>query len=345
MKLVIVGGGFCGALIARILDKRKEIETTLVDKKTYFEYTPSIHKVVFDPCYRQKITVPYSYFLKYTRIVKSNFLEVTPEFVETEKERIYFDYLVISTGIEYPIFLENKKNVFALKSGIEAVKMSGSILEAECVLIIGGGLIGTEIAGELGTKTESKRLIIVHPHNRLIERNPEKASNYAQNFLEKRGVQIFFGEKVIDRKDGVFLTNKGRIIEADVGIWCAGIRCNPFFMKGFPESVFTDKNALKVNKYLQLKGYSNIFVGGDINSIPEEKTAQNAEQHAHLIIKNLERLIKNRPLIAYKPRNGPLLISLGDLTGILTFRRFSITGLFPVILKKLVEWWVLKQYK
>jgi NADH dehydrogenase FAD-containing subunit len=345
MKLVILGGGFCGALIARKLDKRKEIEITLIDKKTYFEYTPSIHKVIFDPCYRQKITIPFSYFLKRSRIVESSLLQVTPEFVETEKEKIDFDYLVISTGIEYPIFLEDKKNVFTLKSGIEAVKMSTKVLDADRILIIGGGLIGTEIAGELATKTEDKRVIIVHPHNRLIERNPVKASHYAQNFLEKRGVQIIFGEKVVDHEDGVFITNKGRIIEADVGIWCAGIRCNPFFMKGFPKSVFTDKNALKVNKYLQLKGYSNIFVGGDINNILEEKTARNAEQHAHLIVKNLKLLKKNRSLIAYKPRNGPLLISLGDWTGIMTFRRLGITGLFPGILKWFVEWWVLRQYK
>ncbi len=344
MKLVILGGGFCGALIARLLDRRKDIDITLIDKKDYFEFTPSIHKVIFNAAYHKKITVPFSHFLKRTRIVAGKLVQVTPEFVEIEKEKIFFDYLVISTGIDYPILLENRENVCTLKSGLEAAQMGAKILAQEHILIIGGGLIGTEIAGELVTKTRGKRLVIVHPHERLLERNPIKASNYARKFLEKNGAQIIFGEKVVDHKGNVFITDKGRKIDSEAALWCAGIRYNPWFMKNFSD-VFTEKRSLKVNPYLQLEGYSNIFVGGDINNVPEEKTAQNAERHAHLVVKNLDRLRNNKPLIAHKPRSAPLVISLGDKYGILTFPKFATTGLFPGILKWLIEWWVLRGYR
>ncbi len=362
MKLVILGGGFCGALVARLLDKRDDVEITLIDKKDYFEYTPSVHKVIFSAAYHKKITVPFSHFLKHTRIVSDKLVQVTPDFVETEKEKIKFDYLVISTGIDYPVLLENKENVCTLKSGLEAAHMGAKILSKEHILIVGGGLIGTEIAGELVTKTRGKRLIIVHPHDRLLERNPIKASNYARKFLEKHGAQIIFGERVVDHKGNMFITDKGRKIDSEAALWCAGIKCNPWFMKGFEKQsfsnaqrvqehsrgfsdVFTERRSLKVNPYLQLEGFSNIFVGGDINNVQEEKTAQNAERHARLIVKNLDRLRNNKPLIAHKPRSAPLVISLGDKYGILTFPKFAITGLFPGMLKWLIEWWVLRGYK
>ncbi len=346
MKLVILGGGFCGALVARLLDKRKDIDITLIDKKNYFEYTPSIHKVIFNASYHKKIAVPFSHFLKRTKVVTDKLVHVTPKFVETEKGKIPFDYLVIAAGIDYPIFLENKENVCTLKVGIEAAEMGAKILTQEHILIIGGGLIGTEIAGELVTKTHGKRLVIVHPPDRLLERNPEKASKYALKFLEKHGAQIIFGERVVDHKGSMFITDKGREIDAEAAIWCAGIRCNPWFMKGFSDSIFTERKALKVNQYLQLEGYSNIFAGGDINSVQEEKTAQNAERHAHLIVKNIDRLKSNKSLIAHKARSAPLVISLGDWTGIMTLPNGGvINGFLPGILKWLIEWWVLLGYK
>jgi NADH dehydrogenase FAD-containing subunit len=344
MKVVILGGGFCGALAAKLLDKKAEV--VLIDKKDYFEYTPSIHKVIFNKDYFKKITVPFKHFLKNARIVTGMLKQVTPEFVEVDSEKITFDYLIISTGIDYPIFLENKENVCVLKSGIEAAQMGSKIISQEHILIIGGGLIGVEMAGELVTKTKGKRIVIVHPHDRLLERNPQKASNYAKEFLEKRGAQIIFGEKVVDHKGNTFITDKGRKIDAESAVWCAGIKCNPWFMQGFPDSIFTEKKSLKVNQHLQLEGYPNIFVGGDINNVQEEKTAQNAERHAHLIVKNLERLQNDKPLIAHKPRSAPLVISLGDTSAVMALpNNWVVNGFFPGILKWLIEWWVLRAYK
>ena len=345
MRIVILGGGFCGALIAKKLDSSRKLEITLIDKKNYFEYTPSIHKVVSCPSYLDKITVPYSHFLKNVRVIIDNVVHVTPTCVETEKKKIGFDYLVVSTGIDYPIMLENDENVFVLKNGNEAADMSTKMSKADSIIIIGGGLIGVEIAGELITKTKNKKINIVHSHKRLLERNPVKASSYAQKCLEKHGINIIFNEKVIRHEDQSFLTDKKRCVEAEAGIWCAGVHFKPWFMNGFNDSIFTDKKSLKVNQYLQLKGYNHIFVGGDINNIREEKTAQNAERHASLIVKNIKRLLDKKTLIAYQQRKIPLVISLGDHDGIMTFSRFVITGFLPSIVKRLIEWWVLGRLK
>lgn len=356
MKILILGGGFCGTLTAKLLERSlPRAEIILIDKKSYFEFSPSIHKVVFDKDYFKKIIINYEKIFKRVKFIKDEVLEVTPKLVKTKNNVFSFDFLVISLGITYPINLKNKVNVFSLKHVSDI--MNASVLSSKKILVIGGGLIGTEIAGELATKTD-KEIILVHSKNRLLERNPEKASNYAFDFLKNRNVRILLNEKVIDHKNNVFITSKGTKISANLALWCAGIKPDASFMNGFNK--ITDKNGfVKVNSFLQLN--NNVFVGGDLNNVDEEKTAQNAERHAHCIANNIESLINKKSLTVHKPRSGPLVISLGDWHGILTFKpdeflqenswviknckfltNFTIKGILPGILKHLIEWWILR---
>lgn len=344
MKVVILGGGFCGALAAKLLAK-KEIELVLVTRRDYYEYTPSIHKLLAEPGYKDKIRVPYAKFLKKARIVTDNLVQVTPEFVETEKEQIPFDYLIVSTGIDYPVRLENKERTFPVSSGDWSLKAAPMLEKADHVLVVGGGLIGTEVAGEIATKMPEKQLTVVHPRDRLLERNPAKASEFTRKFLEKRRANLIFGEKVVNHEDDKFITDKGRKLHADIAFWCAGISVNPWFMENFPESVFTERKALKVNEHLQLEGFPNIFVGGDINNVPEEKTAHNAENHAKIIAKNVVLASGQKPLKSYKPHSAPLLISLGDTCSLLTYKNWSFAGSIPAFMKDMVEWMVLRRYR
>ncbi|MFX1510285.1 MAG: hypothetical protein ACFFBR_08290 [Promethearchaeota archaeon] len=110
-------------------------------------------------------------------------------------------------------------------------------------------------------------------------------------------------------------------------------------MKDFPATVFSPNHALRTNRYLQLKGFPNIFVGGDLTAIPEEKTAQNAEKHANLISTNIQRILDNKPIHPYQIRNRTLLVSLDDWKGILSYKGFVIDGWLSALGKKFVESW------
>lgn len=345
MKLVILGGGFCGAIVAKKCDKVKGVDLVLIDEKSYYEYTPSIYKLVSDTEYFEKITIPFEKIMHHGKIIRDQLTKLTNEYVETKNEKITYDYLVISTGIEYPIFLENQENVFTLKSSVGAMQINKKIVNAKHVLIIGGGLIGTEMAGELVTKMNDKRVTIIHSEDRLIERNPVKASQYAKNFLEKKGTKIIFNEKIVKHEDRNFISDKGSKIEADLAIWCAGIRWSLDYIKNFDSQIFTNKGALKVNDHLQLCGYENIFAGGDVCSISEEKTAQNARHHGSIIAKNIHKLMKNKRKISYKPKKRIMIISLGDYAGILIYGKIVITGIIPGILKSFVQRITMQRYK
>lgn len=345
MKVIIVGGGFCGALVAKKLEKVKNISTILIDKKSYFEYQPSLHKAIFKPSYILKIRKEYSSFLKNTNIIVEKIKKVSKNYIETAKSKITYDILVISTGIDYPIFLKNKENVHILKNGNEALDISKKIKNSRNILIVGGGVIGTEVAGEIVEKFPNKKLTIIHSHNKFLNRMPIDSSEYVLNYFIKNRVEIIFEDKVIENKNGVFITGKGRKISADLGIWCAGIKYNPYFMKNFSDFCFSKRNALNVNEYLQLNSFKNIFVGGDITSIIEEKTARKSELHAKIIVKNIKNILNEKPLSSYKIGTSPMVISLGDWRGIIIYK-YVFPGLFiPGILKRLLQWWFIRSLR
>ena len=345
MRVIIIGGGFCGSSIAKKLEKIENVSAILIDKKSYFEYQPSLHKIIFKPSLISKIRIEYSTFLKNTNIIVEPIKKVSKNYIETTKSKIFYDILVVSTGIDYPIYLKNKKNVHILKNGFEALDISTKIKNSSNILIVGGGVIGTEVAGEIVEKFPNKKLTIIHSQNIFLNRLPIDSSEYVLNYFKKNGVEIIFQDKVIENRNGIFITGKGRKISADLCIWCAGIKYNPYFMKNFSNICFSKRNALNVNDYLQLEGYKNIFIGGDLTSILEEKTARKAELHAKTIVKNIKNILYKKKLVSYRTGTSPMIISLGDWRGIIIYK-YVFPGLFtPGILKWLLKWWVFRKLK
>jgi NADH dehydrogenase FAD-containing subunit len=337
MRVVVVGGGFCGSTVAKKLERNKDLEVTLIDKKGYFEYTPSIAKLLFYPEFTKKLTKPFSYFLKHTNVVTDSLVKVKKDHVITTKGTYPFDYLILCLGIDYPIHLENKHNVATIKSGAELKEISTAVKNAKQILIIGGGLIGCELAGEFATRTPEKEITLVHLFDRLLERNKPSVSAYAKKFLEKRKIKILLNEKIVNHSDSIFLTDKKRKIQADIAFWCGGISYNPYYIKGFDESIFTKQKALIVNQYLQLKDHPNIFVGGDLTSINEEKNAVHAKSHSHVIVKNINCIMKNKPLRAYYSHVEAVDISLGCWYGIFILPPVYLYGFIPGVIKHLIE--------
>lgn len=345
-RVVIVGGGFCGALVAKRLDLLPEITTTLIDPAQVFEYIPGIPRIPFKRGVDRKLAIPFDGFLRRTEVITARADTITPDYVEAADEKHEYDYCIICTGVIQPVHVENRDKVHTLASVADAAEIGEALPGAGGrVLIVGGGVVGTEIAGEFAGRRPDCKVAVVHSKDRLLERNPPRASASAHRFLTKRGVELVFDDRVVENRQGVFHTQNGRALEADVAVWCAGIRPNPPNMAGFNEDIFTEHKALCVEDTLQLKGYPNIFAGGDLTDIKEEKTAQNAERHAKHITKNLLHHIKGQSLTPYHSRTGPLVISLGPTHGLFTYKNLAFKGRAPGLLKWFVEFMVLRQYR
>mgnify|MGYP001571337826 FL=1 len=210
--------------------------------------------------------------------------------------------------------------------------------KAKDVFIIGGGLVGVELAAEICTRYNDKTITIIHSKEKLIERNHKKAIKYSENFLRRKGVKIIYGERAKQKEENFFLTDKGSKFRADMAFLCTGITPNYDFMKTNFAHCLNKKNQIKVNEHLQLIRERNIFAAGDITDRTEEKTAQNAERQAKIVVKNLIALENNEELVEYHSKRTPLVISLGKYNGILDLGNFVFTGIIPAFLKSFIEW-------
>jgi hypothetical protein len=55
-----------------------------------------------------------------------------------------------------------------------------------------------ELAGAISTKYPHKNITLVHSHRHLLHEFPEKASEYAEKFLQKHNVNLLLKNKAID---------------------------------------------------------------------------------------------------------------------------------------------------
>jgi len=339
-KIVIIGGGFAGSYCARRLENNFEV--TLIDREDYFEFTPSIIRALVEPEHISKITVLHQEYLKKVKIVKGEAEEISPKMVMANGKEYQYDFLIICSGSKYNTPIK-EKNLIIL-SRIKGIKKHANALKkAKSVLVIGGGLVGVELAAEIAERFPRKKITLVHSKEKLLERSSTKAQNYAQSFLEKKKIKIILNQIASD-VNGIFITDKGLKLKADITFWCTGITPNYEFLEKCSVDL-NDRNYLCVNKYLQVIGHKHIFAGGDITNIAEEKTAQNAEEQAKLIVKNIIHLEQNRHLEEYKSKERIMVISLGQKNGMITYKNIVITGYIAGILKRMIEWKTMRRFK
>lgn len=341
-KLVIVGGGFTGAYCAKKLENY--FDTILIDSKDYFEFTPGILKTIINPLHIKKIQIMHSHYLKKAKIFNEYVIGITKNQVKTEKRTIQFDYLIIASGSKYNSpFKEQEIIVTNRAHHIRDYHIN--LIKSKKIVIIGGGIVGVEMAAEICTKYKDKKIIIIEKNNRLMSRNYKKTAIYAEKFLKNKGVEIKYNEDVIKYTKGKIKTKSGEKIKADLMFICTGITSNSNFLRLYFSKYLNERGQLNVNEYLQVNNFSKIFAGGDITAIKEEKLAQNAEKHAQIIVHNLKNIENIEKMIKYLPKKRTIIISLGKYNGILEDKNLVITGLIPGILKTIIELKTMIRYK
>ena len=192
-----------------------------------------------------------------------------------------FDYLILSTGSSYNLkFIQITKldkvvspYIVDCTSSKSLITSSKKILLAHDILIIGAGAVGIEVATELIHKYPSKKFTII-ASGKILERCCKDAHKYCLKFLSKySNVKLRTGEKVKEVIGNEVITTEGYKIKTDLIYYAIGFQPNTSIIK-IPDSL--EKKFIKVNESLQVNRYRNIFCGGDIANILEEKLAQNA---------------------------------------------------------------------
>ena len=329
-RVVIIGGGFAGATAAKRLGK--SFDVTLIDSKEYFEFTPGILRGIAEPGHVTKLHVPHVEYLKHATIVVGDVTKIDETSVFVGKKALLYDYLIVSAGSSYSLPIKEPK-VAMVDRGKHMLEAHIRVSRANNILIVGGGLVGVELAAEIATTFPDKRLTLVHAGQELMERNAPRARKYALNFLEKHGVAVRLG-KMMDTHGSTFLIDE-KPLPVDVAFYCTGIAPNTSIVP-FPKN---EKGYVIVNEHMQVN--PRVYAPGDLNTLAMEKTGQNAQRQAIIAAENIMRTEKGKPLISYVMKKTPMCISLGRRDGILELNGLVLTGFFPGWLKCTIEWWEL----
>eukprot|EP01132_Coremiostelium_polycephalum_P004743 gene4743-5920_t len=340
--VVVVGGGYGGAQVAKILDSKFNV--ILIERKKTFFHSVAGVRLGVEP---EKITdcyIPYDKLLKNGKVLIENVKTITKEYVILDNDQqVKFDYLVIATGannvpFDSPLNIDNAPTHFGnIKKKIE---------NASKILIVGGGPLGLELAGEIATDFPNKNVTLVHSREKLIyglltekfyKRLHEKISNLKIDLIlgervEKNEVESpsIFKHNNIDEGYQIIRTSKGREIETDLLFWCVGVKVNNEPLLEHFNELLDETGRIQVNDFLQVGQFKNIFAIGDITNVKEIKTAYNARYHSNIVAKNINFIEGNKieKMVKHKPTPPAVSLALGRRDGIAMFPNGWILGGF-----------------
>lgn len=185
-----------------------------------------------------------------------------------------FDKLIIATGsrafipkdvqIELPgrFTMRNKNDADKFKAYLDA---TGLPPEEQHVVIVGGGLLGLELAAAM--KHKNAKITIVQRASRLMERQLDKISSKLLALdVQERGIQIYFDNEVStvfnDDETGELYINlkSGKLITANAIVYAIGTIPNIEIAR---ENGLSCSRGVKVNQHLQTS-HPDIFAIGEI---------------------------------------------------------------------------------
>ena len=285
-KVLIIGGSLGGISVATTLIKSPpkgvDIEVTIIEPKTYIEIAWAAVRALFDEDMAEKITIPMSTVLKkYPALkhVRSKVTSLTKTSATLENgDTIAFDICLIASGSRLPYSaiepwdtpdLEADEET-SLKSRRDTFKKNGDmLLNAKSVLIIGGGLIGAELAGDLAgyaalREGSKPKVTVVHSGDHLVQEYTDSAAKKLQGLLEKFDVEVILNEKAT-LNSGKWVLKSGKEIEAEVVAKCYGVSAvNSFIKGGELDGCLDEKGWIMVDDQFRVQdGDGKIFAIGD----------------------------------------------------------------------------------
>lgn len=326
-RVVIIGAGFGGLMLARKLSQRSDLQIVLIDKNNYHQFQPLFYQVAMAGLEPSSISFPLrkvfqskkNVHIRVTEVVK---IDTTANVIETKLGPVEYDYLVIATGADTNFFgMKNMmENALPMKSVSEALALRNRMLQnfedalsvetveerhgLMNVVIVGGGPTGVEVAGTLA---EMKRHILPKDYPELnfdsmqiylYESSPEvlevmsdQSSKKAKQYLTDLGVNLRLGVRIIDFDGKYATTNTGDRIRTNNLIWAAGVKANG--LEGIPAEVYGRGGRIKVNRFNQVEGLPNVFAVGDVALMTEEKFPNGHPQLAQPAMQQGELLAKN----------------------------------------------------
>jgi NADH dehydrogenase len=379
MRIVVLGGGFGGVAtvrhLERVLRRRADVEITLASRENFFVLTP----LLFEAC-SGRLELRHCAQPIRAALQRARFIEATVESVDVERQLVRavapdngayslpYDHLVVALGASTNDgLIPGSSNALTFKTMADALVLRNHLIECferadaaaeaaercKCltVVVIGGGLVGTELIGELTAFADDvlrfyPRIRRDDVHFRLFEAGPRilpeidtKLAATAARVLERRGVDIKVSTAVRSIEiERVQLQND--TIDAGTVILTAGIV--PSAVASAIPVVHDQRGRIAVDATMRSRSHPQVWALGDCAAIPGPDgrpypaLAQHAIREARHLARNIASAIDGRALSPFMFRSLGTMASLGHTRAVALVTGVRLTGF--------IAWWLRRTY-
>jgi NADH dehydrogenase len=185
--------------------------------------------------------------------------------------------------------------------------------------------------GELNHKEID--IYLMQGSDRLLKGMSDKASSKAQEFLEKLGVIVKTGARVVDFDGEQVYLKDGTQIPTRKVIWAAGIKAN--ILKGLNEEIYGWGSRVLVDRQSKILGASNIYAIGDMALMKTDQyehghpqVAQVAIQQAKFVSKHIINLEKGKTSKDFEYKDLGSMATIGRNKAVCDLPGIKFTGWF-----------------
>jgi NADH dehydrogenase len=366
-RIVIIGGGFAGLQLAKTL-RNSEIKVVIVDKQNHHQFQPLFYQVASGRLEPSSISFPFRKIFQKNPNIDFRMADIVKILPEENKlmtaydRTVPYDHLVIATGCRTNFF-GNKtisENAFSMKTTQDSIEIRNKILfsfEKEIfakpeekqawmnIIIVGGGPTGVELSGafaELKNNVLPKdyhdidftkfNIILLEGSQNTLNNMSDQSKITSRKYLEDLGVIVKTGTLLTSYDGSIATLNTGEQIPAKNVIWAAGVTGN--VIEGIhPDEIV--RNRYIVDRYNNLKSFSNIFALGDVAFMETPKYPNGHPQVANVAInqaknlgKNILKVLKNKKdkITPYEYNDLGMMATIGKHKAVVEFPFFKFKG-------------------
>jgi len=367
---LVLGGGFAGSYVARLLGKRG---ATIVSPENFMLYTPMLPEAASGTLEPRHVVVPLRMMCPHAELLlgRATGLDTNRRRVRVETEEglltVGYENVVLALGaisrtLPIPGLADHALGFKTLADAIHlrnhvlrrleaavAAPSDGHRRRELTFVFIGAGYAGVEALAELSDlvrdalryystlRDTPQHWVLVDAAPKILPEIPRSLGEYAARQLDGRGVDIRVNTTLESVEPHAAVLSDGDRIHTSTVVWTAGVRANPANeLFGLP---LDERGRVRVEPTLEVEGLANVWSLGDGARVPnlatpgefDPPTCQHALRQARRLVKNLTG--ERRP---YRYRMLGQVATLGRYKGIAQIPGALLRG-FP-------GWFVTRTY-
>jgi NADH dehydrogenase len=378
-RVVVLGGGFGGVTTVRELERlcadRSDVEITLVSRDNFFVQSPLLFEACSGVLELRHCAQPIRPALRRAHFVEGTVVaadvvrrSVHVEAADGEALDLPYDQLVVALGATTnQELIPGSHMAHTFKTVADALVLRNHLIERleradaaqdrenrrACltVVVIGGGLVGVELLGELTAfaddvvryyprvRRDELRFHLVEAGPRILPEVKPALAEESLRLLERRGADIRVATPVRGIEAGRVRLGDATI-EAETIVLAAGIVPN-HVAGGFPVALDT-RGRITVDATMRSVSHPDVWALGDCAAIPGPDghpypaLAQHAIREARQLARNLVAVIDGRVPAPFVFHSLGTMAALGHRQAVAEIKGHMLTG-FPA-------WWLRRTY-